>query len=288
MKRAVIFAHYDKDGIVDPYVLYYLEALKSISDHIVCVSTASLSQEEVKKLSASCNRVIVRENEGYDFMSYKRGLQTLEGQQYEEILFCNDSVYGPIFDLEPIFSEMTHADCDFWGMTESSEIAYHLQSYFMLFKKSAIESDAFQAFWEEVTSLENKEEIISRYEVGLTTSLQNSGLKARSYAMMETTPLQKLILFGRKLTPGRILKKLISLSKGSSSVSSLRHINITLTFWEDLLTKAKMPFIKVSLLRDNPNNVPLDHIYDVIASHSSYDTELIKRHQARIGQKVFK
>jgi rhamnosyltransferase len=285
MKRAVVFAHYDRDGIVDPYVHYYLHALRSLSDHLVCVSTAALSTDETHKLSAYCDHVIVRENEGYDFMSYKTGLESFDHHAFDEVLFCNDSVYGPLFDLAPIFEKMNKEHCDFWGMTQSNEIAYHLQSYFMLFKSSALHSDAFKRFWNEVRSLPLKEEIIERYEVGLTASLQKAGLTASSYAAPQPDLWQKIILAGRKLTPERIFRKLSSLLRGETSLPSLHRINITLTFWEELICRSGMPFIKVSLLRDNPNRVPIDHIYDVVTSVSDYDTSLIRKHQKRIGPK---
>ena len=38
MKRAVVFAHYDKDNIVDDYVIYYIKALKEIAETIIFVS----------------------------------------------------------------------------------------------------------------------------------------------------------------------------------------------------------------------------------------------------------
>ena len=38
MKRVVIFAHYDKDNIVDDYVIYYLKALKEVASEIIFVS----------------------------------------------------------------------------------------------------------------------------------------------------------------------------------------------------------------------------------------------------------
>jgi rhamnosyltransferase len=286
MKRAVIFAHYDKDGIVAPYAAYYLHALKGLCDHLVCVSTASLPEDEIRKLSVHCDKVIVRENEGYDFMSYKAGLESFDHHDYDEVLFCNDSVYGPLFDLAPIFEKMDKERCDFWGMTQSDEIAYHLQSYFMLFKRSALHSDAFDTFWNKVETLRHKEEIIQRYEVGLTSSLQKAGLTASAYATPQPNLRQKIILAGRKLTPKRIFRKLFSLLQGKSALPSLHRINITLTLWEELICKSGMPFIKVSLLRDNPNRVPVDHIYDLISAVCDYDISLIREHQERIKPRM--
>ena len=43
--------------------------------------------------------------------------------------------------------------CDFWGITDSSEINYHLQSYFLVFKKNVIQSNTFKIFWDGVKIL---------------------------------------------------------------------------------------------------------------------------------------
>ncbi|MFM7702988.1 MAG: sugar nucleotide-binding protein, partial [Alphaproteobacteria bacterium] len=37
-RYATIFAHYDKDQIIDDYVIFYLENLRKISDYIIFVS----------------------------------------------------------------------------------------------------------------------------------------------------------------------------------------------------------------------------------------------------------
>jgi lipopolysaccharide biosynthesis protein len=37
------------------------------------------------------------------------------------------------FPLDGIFDSTTVRDCDFWGITESTKIAPHLQSYFLVF-----------------------------------------------------------------------------------------------------------------------------------------------------------
>ena len=50
MKRVCIFAHYDRDDIVDDYVIYYLKALQKICATIIFVSDCNLSKEEIKKI----------------------------------------------------------------------------------------------------------------------------------------------------------------------------------------------------------------------------------------------
>ena len=73
MRRAAVFAHYDKDRIIDDYVIYYLKSLKEIFDNIVFVSCLEIPKEEIAKLDGIADYVICENHNEYDFGSYKRG-----------------------------------------------------------------------------------------------------------------------------------------------------------------------------------------------------------------------
>ena len=36
--RLAVFAHYDHDGIIDDYVVYYLQAFRALCEHLIFVS----------------------------------------------------------------------------------------------------------------------------------------------------------------------------------------------------------------------------------------------------------
>ena len=122
IKRAIILVHYDRDNTVDAYLTPYIEALKANSTHLVFISTAKLSSQEQEKLRTYCHTVIIRENIGYDFMSYQKGLESFHYQDYDEVLFCNDSVYGPLSPLGTLFDTMSQNTCDFWGITDNNDM----------------------------------------------------------------------------------------------------------------------------------------------------------------------
>ena len=86
MKRAVVFAHYDKDSVIDDYVVYYVENLKKVADIVVFVSCNNLSEEEKQKLEV--NHIISEEHEEYDFGSYKRGFLYLKDNSSNIINTC--------------------------------------------------------------------------------------------------------------------------------------------------------------------------------------------------------
>ena len=50
MRRYAIYFFYDKDGIVDRYVLYFLEKLKPYIQYLVFISGVKLNPSEKRKL----------------------------------------------------------------------------------------------------------------------------------------------------------------------------------------------------------------------------------------------
>jgi rhamnosyltransferase len=77
---------------------------------------------------------------------------------------------------------MSADPCDFWGMTDNTEIAWHLQSYFLVFKRPVIDSKDFAEFWKSIVPEQPKNQIIHKYEVGLTRYLTELGFKPAAFA----------------------------------------------------------------------------------------------------------
>jgi lipopolysaccharide biosynthesis protein len=82
--------------------------------------------------------VIHRENEGYDFASYKLVYRPIGEAIHstplpESLILMNDSCLGPFGDLQGITDKMIASHDAVFGITKSYEIAAHLQSYFYHF-----------------------------------------------------------------------------------------------------------------------------------------------------------
>ena len=278
--RAVIFAHYDRHDVVDPYVYYYLKELEKSCDRLIVVSTSDLKPDDLAELETIGCTVITRENIGYDFMSYRAGLASIDYRDYDEIVICNDSVYGPLFSLAGIFDEMvSRADVDFWGLTSNRDIAFHLQSYFLVFRKNVLNSEAFRQFWERVDILGDKEEIIRQYEVGLSQQLIGAGFRPEVYAEYQPPAGSQLLAMAKRFSFRKLVKKIRALLGGENIIPQ---VNISHFHWKELILENRMPFIKVELLRDNPMQVSIDDYERVVRSVSNYDCRLIKNHISRV------
>lgn len=277
-KRAIIFVHYDKDGLLDPHVQFFLRELRGHCAMLIFVST-SISPDELKKAAIICDKAISRENVGYDFVSWKVGLHNLEDSlHYDEITFVNDSCYGPVFSFDQVFRRAATERCDIWGLTYSYQHAPHLQSFFFSFRKSVTNNPDFFLFWDSVTPQPDKQEIIRRYEVGMTQFFQQRGYKI--YSLFDTKKLFFLERFLAVFFNGSYLqRRFIRVFKGF--IRAKRPRNPMHVYWRTVLNSG-IPLIKVELLRDNPIEVNLDLIRRYLKRRNSYDSELISRHLDRV------
>lgn len=119
-----------------------------------------------------CDRVIVRENTGYDAAAYKYVLcncmEKSEVNSYDEIMVCNNSFYGPFKHLSEILYDMDSIECDFWGLNGYTNILWnHIQSYFMVFRKGII--DCFVKYLNDYVDydLNNLANVVAQFEIGL-------------------------------------------------------------------------------------------------------------------------
>ena len=193
-RRLAVFASYDKNNIINDYVVYYLKELSKVSD-VIFVADNPLDEKEREKIRPFTIHIIGEKHGEYDFGSYKRGYLWAEKNtilgDYTQLIYCNDSVFGPIHPFEPIFSEMEKKqDLDFWGMFTIKQKSAaetnlrkktHAQSYFIIFNSNVVSSEIFRNFIYNITKLKNKDAIIENYEVGLNQMLINSGFRCGGY-----------------------------------------------------------------------------------------------------------
>ena len=185
-KRYAVFAGYNPDGTLHPYVITYLKALNEITDGVVYIADSPIypiEEETLKKLTIHYET----ERHGeYDFGSYKRGFNWLKNNGYlknaEELIFANDSTYAPMKSFKPMFEKMAQkTELDFWGATQSNRFNPHLQTYFIVFRKRVLKSKEFDRFINSITHQTHSSLYITEYEIKLTPMLENLGYKWDSF-----------------------------------------------------------------------------------------------------------
>jgi len=258
-KRLCLFAHFDPQGKIEPYVLYYLQCLKELECDIVFVSSAlNLTDSEVEKILGLCVQVIHRKNITLDFGSWRLGLFEKLSERgfehYDQLILANDSVYGPLFPLKDVFQKMEKRELDLWGITSNLEIEEHIQSYFLVFGKNALKSREFIEFWRDFKYYRSKQRIIELYEIGISRLAMRAGWKMGT--LIDPNHFQEIDL------------------------------NPTLYHWDQLIVELSCPFLKTEVLRLNRTaSKKTAQWKEILASKSNYDLNLIecdiKRRTAR-------
>jgi hypothetical protein len=270
--RVAIIVHYDRRGRVRPGLLRYIAELREAGCDVIVVSNAGhLAASCFAALQACCSAVLVRRNVGYDFGAWQEAMACfgLPRPGTELLILANDSVYGPLGPLAPVLARIDIAAAPFWGLTDSWQHRYHLQSYFLAAGPAVLRSPAWPAFWRTVRPAPNKRFIIRRYEVGLTQALLREGHEVRAVWPYQT--LTEMVLNdaeGRRGAPSA-LQRVRNRHHGNliRAILGRRALNPTSDLWRLLLIQG-FPFIKKELLRLNPGRVlDLADWRDVVAHH---------------------
>lgn len=285
MDRAVVMAHYDSDGIVDPYCIAALHEYRKIARHLIVVSTSAPALPPAAR--ELVDFFVCRENVGYDFGSWRAGVETLaDPAAFDEIIFVNDSVYGPLFDLGPVFDDPRIATADFWGMCLSEQgtkrrgrrTCPHLQSWFFAMRRPLLQSEAFSAFWGAVEPLADKDDIIDRYELGMSEHFLDAGFRmaalydARLHGAGTWADIRPHLSLAAPRRSWRHARKARREPHNPSELFPFR------------LLAAGVPFVKVGLLRTNHYGLDLRHVLDGIRRATPYDVGLIEAHLRRVDR----
>lgn len=187
MKRLAIFAGYDKDNIIDDYVIHYIKELKKLAD-IIYVSDCHILDNELKKIKDYCIHIINGRHGEYDFGSYKRGYLYAYEQnilnEYDYLILCNDSCYGPFFNFDEIVKNMEAKNTDVWGLfkcLEDKENDEHLQSYFIGLKNKVYSAEYFYNFLSSIQKEKDKWDVVKKYEIGLGNLFKKENLSISSF-----------------------------------------------------------------------------------------------------------
>nr|QGT50688.1 hypothetical protein Elusimicrob1349_1580 [uncultured Elusimicrobia bacterium] len=255
MKNICLFAGFNPHGKIQPSVTYLLRELSQIAD-IYYMADCTTDETEWTKIAPFVKQKHSYRHEKYDFGSWQELINKLgydKLQEYDRLILCNDSVFGPLFNLQSIFDTMEEKNVDFWGITKNTFLEKeHIQSYFVVLKKHVFESQVFRNFFKNVKKEQTKYDVVLNYELNLTKLLQQAGF---SYDV------------------------LIDNAKINCFITKQQFFNPLdpCLYWKQIL-KLGSPFLKKALFV--PNNLPYKESLSgwdrFISSYSGYDIALIK------------
>ncbi len=171
-KRLFLFAGYDKDGIVDDALVYYVKSLSELGN-VIFVGDSDFSNKELNKIKPYTIYAAGKRHGEYDFGSYKRAYQYADNKKlfskYDYIYMVNDSVYGPTFDLETTLQKMESFGTGAFGLIKSTHKIYApIESWFVGTQTQIATTKWFKEFITNVKAQKTKAQVTIEYENGLT------------------------------------------------------------------------------------------------------------------------
>ncbi|QNJ04041.1 O-antigen biosynthesis protein [Synechococcus sp. PROS-U-1] len=241
----VLLAHFSSNNRVRDDLFPLIDEYQRFADVIVVSSASGLRRHPrtLHQLRQRCAAIVIRRNQGYDFGSWKAGL-TLHRRDIDQAAFLvltNDSFWGPVTPLDDLFQRLHTSSADVIGLTDDLMYEPHLSSAFAAYKPKALQCPAFNRFWDALQIWPRKRDLVKHCEVGLPVQLRAAGLKLESLYTHNAN--------------GNVL-----------------HYD-----WKYLIEQRGFPFLKVSLLRDNPTRQPIDTWPDVIGQRNPQLAASIKR-----------
>jgi lipopolysaccharide biosynthesis protein len=268
----ILFAHFDPQGVVDPYVVYYLRALYGLGSTILFVSgSPKLEPTSVDPIRPLCAGIFTRRTLSLDFGSWHLAWCILQRSgwsldQFDRIVVANDSVYGPLFPIEELWQSFRGASM--YGAIESAEQALHLQSFFLGWDLNERTRRFLSDFWSSFQYIIDKDILVQRYEVGLSERARQAALSIKPFLSVAS------IEAAYTRFP----------SHEWASKFQGPPVNNTLYFWDGLIQQFRFPFLKTILPRhNNPPHASMLHLRDFIERHTAYPFELIQSNVERLG-----
>lgn len=177
-ERVALVAQWSRSATMSRSVCTLVRELQDFGYSVVVSSACEASADLEWSHGVHVDRltVIRKPNVGYDFGSWSLAMAALpEVIARRRVLLANDSMVGPFTSLAPLLQELDATPADVWGLTDSYQFGHHLQSYFLGFCEGALAERPLREFWAQIRHEADKDEVIHRYELGLSRLLNDEG-----------------------------------------------------------------------------------------------------------------
>mgnify|MGYP004466038715 CR=1 FL=1 len=175
MKRLGIYFFYDKEGIVDDYIPFFLSQFKPFLSKLCIVVNGQLTEESKQKLLPYADNLLVRENVGFDAWAYKYALDFYGIEKlvdFDEVILTNFTFFGPFYPLDTLFDKMDQSPADLWGFfrwpnydeNRQCLLPHALSTTFISYRRSLLQSEAFKKYWEQLPAINSYNESVCLHE----------------------------------------------------------------------------------------------------------------------------
>lgn len=184
IKRICLFAGYSRNGLIEDYVIYYLQELSKISD-VYYLSDNTIIQDEFKKIKPYVKGAYGYYHGKYDFGSWQELIKIISWEklsEYDELILTNDSVFGPLHNFKNFIENIEKdKEWDLCGINTAFDFhTWHISSYFLILRKNGFLSSVFKEHISSVQKESDTKKVIEKYEVGLSKKMLNAGYSIKN------------------------------------------------------------------------------------------------------------
>ncbi|GAB3126792.1 hypothetical protein GCM10027056_24990 [Glaciibacter psychrotolerans] len=177
-ERVAIIASFAPDNTVSRSLATLTRELEKHSYTVIIVRASDTTDPLIWPEDYPVRATIVRKsNIGYDFGSWAVGLKLFPSVRRKKfVILANDSLVGPFGDLDQLITSFESATTNVWAATNTAQIRPHVQSFFVGYRDGILNDRSLRQFWSNVAVEPDKQQIIQRYELGLSQLLLAEGL----------------------------------------------------------------------------------------------------------------
>lgn len=261
LRRLGIYCFYDRNGHAAPFIDVFLDDLTKHLADLVVVVNGKLDQQSRTLFRKYTDRIIMRDNKGLDVAAYRQVMLTLGWEklaEYDEVICLNDTILGPVYPFQEMFDVMDTKNVDFWGITTYTEehvgtrdeIPTHLQAYWHAYRRSMVQSEQFQQYWENLPAFESYADVTHKHEIPFTQHFADLGFVWASY--IDCDKYSGQTHYPLLYTPMQLVRD-----------------------ERCPVFKRRVFFLDYDFYFDHTAGQPASDLYEYIDEHTDYDTGLI-------------
>lgn len=176
-KTICIFIHYDSNDLYSEEDINYIKELTKVFSDVIVLTSNTREVTSVESVKTIHNM----SNVGFDFGKLETYLNSVEINAIDNLYVFNNSCLL-VRDLSDSIELMKKKNYEFWGYTTSTELAMHVQSYFLYFNKNAI--SVLRNFLKKYSPTKNKyshNDVVKKIELPLLTYMIENKINCGSY-----------------------------------------------------------------------------------------------------------
>lgn len=190
--NVAIYVYWSRNKTIEANTTSYVKELIKVNELVLFVSNSQLDSKDVLKLTDMGVVFLQRKNTGFDFWGWKEGISKLEDviKQAENLILCNSSCFLAFHSLDSLLKRMDNG-ADLWGVSsfEDGNTQFHLQSYFLVFKKKILKDwDTFISFWDNLPQMPRWQDAVEFGELRLTKFFLDKGFRCKAIASPMSLP----------------------------------------------------------------------------------------------------